>query len=186
MLVIDGWGIPNEIALIWMSLDFTGDKSILVQVMAWCRQVTSHCLSQCWPRSMTPYVVTRPQWINDQRCNWNYNQIWMVSEKSYVEWTSGGGTREQVVILLYFHTLKFCYCLLLMLFYSKHTALLTGICCDLQNYTMATFNGTHSTSHYIHRIYSDGLTLSYIPSKTFCMIFAMCGIWSYILYKYCS
>ena len=26
-------------------------------------QATSHYLSQCWPRSMSPYGVTRPQWI---------------------------------------------------------------------------------------------------------------------------
>ena len=32
--MIDGWGISCEIALIWMSLDFTGDQSTLVQVMA--------------------------------------------------------------------------------------------------------------------------------------------------------
>ena len=36
--MIDGWGISCEIALIWMSLDFTDDQSTLVQVMAWCRQ----------------------------------------------------------------------------------------------------------------------------------------------------
>ena len=60
ILVIDGWGIPCEIALIWMSLDFTDDQSTLVQVMAWCRQATSHYLSQCWPRSLLPNGVTRP------------------------------------------------------------------------------------------------------------------------------
>ena len=38
--------------------------STLVQVMAWCRQATSHYLSQCWPRSMLPNGVTRPQWVN--------------------------------------------------------------------------------------------------------------------------
>ena len=32
--------------------------------MAWCRQATSHYLSQCWPRSLSPYGVTRPQWVN--------------------------------------------------------------------------------------------------------------------------
>ena len=32
--------------------------------MAWCHQATSHHLSQCWPRSMSPYGVTRPQWVN--------------------------------------------------------------------------------------------------------------------------
>ena len=61
--VIDGWGISCELALRWMSLDPTDDKSTLVQVMAWCRQATSHYLSQCWPRSMSPYGVTRPQWV---------------------------------------------------------------------------------------------------------------------------
>ena len=29
--------------------------------MGWCRQATSHYLSQCWTRSMLPYGVTRPQ-----------------------------------------------------------------------------------------------------------------------------
>ena len=63
ILVIDGWGISCEIALIWMSLDFTDDQSTLVQVMAWCRQATRHYLSQCWPRSLSPYGVTGPQWV---------------------------------------------------------------------------------------------------------------------------
>ena len=62
--VIDGWGISCEIALIWMSFDFADDRSTLVQVMVWCRQATSHYLSQCWHRSMSPYGVTRPQWVN--------------------------------------------------------------------------------------------------------------------------
>ena len=35
--------------------------SPLVQVMAWCHQATSHYLKQCWPRSLLPYGVTRPQ-----------------------------------------------------------------------------------------------------------------------------
>ena len=63
ILVIDGWGISCEIAPIWMSLDFNDDQSTLVQVMAWCCQATSHYLSQCWPRPLTPYGVTRPQWV---------------------------------------------------------------------------------------------------------------------------
>ena len=52
-----------EIALIWLSLDFTDDQSTLVQVMAWCRQATSHYLSQCWPSFLSPYGVIRPQWV---------------------------------------------------------------------------------------------------------------------------
>ena len=48
----------------WMPQELTDDESTLVQVMAWCRQATSHYLNQCWPRSPTPYGVTRPQWVN--------------------------------------------------------------------------------------------------------------------------
>ena len=49
-----------------MPLDLT-DKSTLVQVMAWCLQATRDYLSQCWPRSMSPNGVTRPQWVNTLR-----------------------------------------------------------------------------------------------------------------------
>ena len=63
-LVNGGWGISYEIALRWMPLDLTDDKSTLVQVMAWCCQETSHYLSQCWSRSMSPNGVTRPQWVD--------------------------------------------------------------------------------------------------------------------------
>ena len=48
-------------ALRWMPWDLAGDKSTLVHVTAWCRQETSHYLSQCWPSSMSPHGVTRPQ-----------------------------------------------------------------------------------------------------------------------------
>ena len=65
-LVNGDWGISSKIALRWMPLDLTDEKSTLVQVMAWCRQATSHYLSQCWPRSMSPNGVTRPQWVNVQ------------------------------------------------------------------------------------------------------------------------
>ena len=61
--VTDDWGISCKIALRWMPLDLTDDKSTLVKVMAWCRQATSHYLSQCWPRPLSPYGVTRPQWV---------------------------------------------------------------------------------------------------------------------------
>ena len=59
----DGCDISIEIALRWTPLDFSDDKSTLVQVMAWCRQATSHCMNQCWPRSLPPYGVTRPQCV---------------------------------------------------------------------------------------------------------------------------
>ena len=31
--------------------------------MSWCHQATSHYLSQCWFRSMSPYGITRLQWV---------------------------------------------------------------------------------------------------------------------------
>ena len=63
-LVNGGWGISYQIALRWMPLDLTDDKSTLVQVMAWCCQATSHYLSQCWPdlcrhmASLGPHELT--------------------------------------------------------------------------------------------------------------------------------
>ena len=47
----------------WIPQNSIDDKPTLVQVMAWCHQATSHYLSQCRPRSMSPYGVTRPQWV---------------------------------------------------------------------------------------------------------------------------
>ena len=63
ILIVDGGGIFYEIALSWLPLNFNDDKSTLVQVMAWCRQATSHYLNQCWPRSLLPYGITWPQWV---------------------------------------------------------------------------------------------------------------------------
>ena len=37
------------------------DGSILVRVMAWCQQATSHYLNQFWPSSMWPYGIDRPR-----------------------------------------------------------------------------------------------------------------------------
>ena len=63
MLMTDGSGIYVEIDFRLISLDLTNEKSKLVQVMAWCHQATSHYLSQCWPSSISPYGITRPQWV---------------------------------------------------------------------------------------------------------------------------
>ena len=57
-------GISYEIAFRGMPLDLADDKSTLGQAMAWCRKTTSHYLRQCWPRSMSPNGLTRPQWAN--------------------------------------------------------------------------------------------------------------------------
>ena len=73
-----------KIVVRWIPQNSIDYKSTLVQVMAWCRQATSHCLNRCWPRSMSPYGVTRPQcvylWLihlNDHVCfvKLSYNSV---------------------------------------------------------------------------------------------------------------
>ena len=63
VLLVGIFILSNDNALKSMPWDLTDDKSTLVQVMAWCRQATSHYLSQCRPSSMSPNGVTRPQWV---------------------------------------------------------------------------------------------------------------------------
>ena len=97
-LVNGGWGISYEIALRWMPQYLTDDKSTLVKVMAWCRQATSHYLSQCWPRSMSPYGVIRPQWVNIS-WHWNHRVVMMPTLLSLATWevsitTSGAASRD--------------------------------------------------------------------------------------------
>ena len=55
------WGTRCKIDPWWMPENLPNGKSALVQVMAWWGQAASHYLSQWWPRSMSPYGVTRPQ-----------------------------------------------------------------------------------------------------------------------------
>ena len=69
--------ISCNIALRWMPEYLTDNKSTLVQVMAWCRQVPSHCLNQCWPSSMMPYGITRPQWVNSCTCSTHWDMACM-------------------------------------------------------------------------------------------------------------
>ena len=66
-----------------MSLDLTEDKSTLLQVMAWCHQATSHYLSQCWPRSVSPYGIIGPQWVDHQQC-YSMTDCWFQTHQA--EW----------------------------------------------------------------------------------------------------
>ena len=63
VLLIGFFRFSNDNAPKWMPWDLTDDKSTLAQVMACCLTALSHYLSQCWPSSMSPYGVTRPQWV---------------------------------------------------------------------------------------------------------------------------
>ena len=67
-----------------MPLNLTDDKSTLIQVMAWCHQATSHYLSQCWPRSMSPYVITKPQWVKLSFLI--SHTIWYTQSKFHITW----------------------------------------------------------------------------------------------------
>ena len=49
------------------------DKSTLVQVMPWCHHATSHYLHQCWPRSISPYDMSRLQWLKTDYISF---QLW--------------------------------------------------------------------------------------------------------------
>ena len=56
--------ISCKIVLRWTPLDLTDDKSTLVQVIAWCRQATSHYLSQCWPNLCRHMASLGPNELN--------------------------------------------------------------------------------------------------------------------------
>ena len=66
--------------------------------MAWCRQATSHYLSQCWPRSLPPYDVTRPQRVIQY---WTALLTWMISFKPqihhYIELDQVSNSRESYI-----------------------------------------------------------------------------------------
>ena len=62
IVAIYGCGTSCEIALRGCHyVHFIDDKSTLVQ--AGYHQATGHYPSQCWHNSMSPYGVTRPQWV---------------------------------------------------------------------------------------------------------------------------
>ena len=54
-----------------MPMDLSHGKSTLVQVMAWCSQATSHYLSRCSTRSLSPCGAIRPQWVNSLKLRQN-------------------------------------------------------------------------------------------------------------------
>ena len=76
---IDTLRATRKIVVRWMQQNSTDDEWTLVQVIAWCCQATSHCRSQCWPRSVSPYGVTRPKWVNAKFWNRNMTHVLCVS-----------------------------------------------------------------------------------------------------------
>ena len=90
----------NYNALRWMPWDLTEDKSTFVQVMAWCRQATSHYLSQCWPSSMSPYGVARPQWDQEPVCILNSVQCSMALVRTSVIIGAGNSLPPEAMICI--------------------------------------------------------------------------------------
>ena len=82
VFLIDIFKSSHDNALWWMPWDLTDDKSTLVQVMAWCRQASSHYLSLYWLSFLSPYGVARPQWLN-----------WSVEYTDQYKWYLGRGWR---------------------------------------------------------------------------------------------
>ena len=75
-------------------------RAVPPSVMAWCLQAKSHYLSQCWPRSLSPYGVTRPQSANHPCLNvktvfakplweWEYGYI-PESLRNYLDFVDNG------------------------------------------------------------------------------------------------
>ena len=91
--MIDDWGISCEIVLRWKSLDLTDDKARLAQVMTWCHLATVHYLRQCWPRSMAPFGVTGPWWLDtlrpERNCyhfGGNIFKFVYLTDNGWIEW----------------------------------------------------------------------------------------------------
>ena len=68
------WNCPNMkvTGLHWLSVNIGSGDGLVPS--------TSHYLSQCWPSSLSPYCVTRPQCVNVT--------IWNV-EKHVIPWQDG-------------------------------------------------------------------------------------------------
>ena len=69
-------GTFSWVAQRWMPQNLTNEKSTLVM---WRHQAITWGQSQCWPRSMVPYGITMPQWVNELQCSglsWKSCRSW--------------------------------------------------------------------------------------------------------------
>ena len=78
ILLINFMSSSYKISPGWIPQNTIEKESTLVQVMAWCHQVTNHYLSKCWSRFMWPHVVTWPQWVNGAKGVMMKNITWEV------------------------------------------------------------------------------------------------------------
>ena len=59
IFIVTVWVTDNFLAKNWSSI--IRELSQYKDGMTWCHQATSHYI--CWPRSMSPYGITLPQWV---------------------------------------------------------------------------------------------------------------------------
>ena len=57
------WGFSSENWSDWLLVNIGSGKGLVPSA-------TSHYLSQCWPRSLLPFAVTRPQWVKARVSNY--------------------------------------------------------------------------------------------------------------------
>ena len=120
-----------------MLLALTDDKSTLVQIMAWCRQATSYYLSQCWWRSLSPYGVTRPQWVKNvickmaailfqagcvPRCRWSFAFVLYRTDSRFgsSQWASSLAGRKTRISPVVYAVCSRDYLLVVLLCRSSH------------------------------------------------------------------
>ena len=76
-----------EIAFRRMAQIPTKNRSTLVQVMAWYHQATSYYPGQCWPSFISPFGITRPQWVNPSSADhlrYHYSDVIMRTMASQI------------------------------------------------------------------------------------------------------
>ena len=111
--------VKDVFSVILISLRFVpkhpiDNKSVLVHIIAWCHHATSHYLNQWWSRFLTPYGVTRLQWV---KLSLSYTVIYLAESfcrrenlqafiwfRVFYRWQN---TRNQVNILILL--VKFSY-----------------------------------------------------------------------------
>ena len=78
ILVIGGWGMTCEIAVRWLPLDLTDDKSTLVHVMSWCRQARCGVVHTNCQRKLKIASLQHPyrSWISPLNSLGNNDHTW--------------------------------------------------------------------------------------------------------------
>ena len=129
ILVID-WCLSS---LKCISLDPTDDKSSLLKIMAWCRQATSHCLNQHWPRSMSPhgisnnYIISSFTWSNFLQKIYMIIGITLLRTLNYFLFQKNGGPCEALPPAAVIQGIIMAKCRLFMTFSKLHLRSLVRI-----------------------------------------------------------